>query len=102
MTPEGARPPRLCAVSVDLDEIPFYRQIHGLDGAGAAADHAVFDVALPRLAELAQALSIPLTLFVIGETVSRRENKDKLRSMAAAGREIGNHSLGHRYDLTRL
>ena len=102
MTSEGAAPPRLCAVSVDLDEIPFYRQIHGLDGAGAAADHAVFDVALPRLAELAQALSIPLTLFVIGETVSRRENKDKLRSMAAAGHEIGNHSLGHRYDLTRL
>jgi hypothetical protein len=102
MTGDGARPLRLCAVSVDLDEIPFYRQIHGLDGAGAAVDDAVFDVALPRLGELAQALSIPLTFFVIGETVKRQNNKDKLRSLAAAGHEIGNHTLGHRYDLTRL
>jgi hypothetical protein len=102
MGEDGARPLKLCAVSVDLDEIPFYRQIHGLDGAGAAADDAVFDIALPRLGELAQALSIPLTLFVIGETLKRRENSNKLRSLAAAGHEIGNHSLGHRYDLTRL
>jgi peptidoglycan/xylan/chitin deacetylase (PgdA/CDA1 family) len=102
MGEDGARPPRLCAVSVDLDEIPFYRQIHGLGSIGDASDHAVFDVALPRLGELARSLAVPLTLFVIGETLARAENGQKLRVLAGEGHELGNHTLGHRYDLTRL
>ncbi|HEY3595361.1 MAG TPA: polysaccharide deacetylase family protein [Polyangiaceae bacterium] len=102
MAEDGAKPTRLCAVSVDLDEIPFYRQIHGLSADGEASDHAVFDLALPRLGELADALAMPLTLFVIGETLDRPQNGEKLRAMAEAGHELGNHTLGHRYDLTRL
>jgi peptidoglycan/xylan/chitin deacetylase (PgdA/CDA1 family) len=102
MSEGGAEKPRLCAVSVDLDEIPFYRQIHGLAASGAAADDAVFDVALPRLDQFARDLGIPLTLFVIGETLRRRRNADIIRGFAERGHEIGNHTLGHRYDLTRL
>jgi peptidoglycan/xylan/chitin deacetylase (PgdA/CDA1 family) len=94
--------PKLCAVSVDLDEIPFYRQIHGLSPTGEAADHAVFDLALPRLGDLAQRLAVPLTLFVIGQTLARGQNGEKLRAMAGEGHELGNHTFGHRYDLTRL
>jgi hypothetical protein len=102
MQADGARPARLCAVSVDLDEIPFYRQIHGLSEDGAASDHAVFDIALPRLGELAHALDMPLTFFVIGDTLRREQNGEKLRALAEKGHELGNHTLGHRYDLTRL
>ena len=102
MGEDGAKPPRLCAVSVDLDEIPFYRQIYGLSSVGDASDHAVFDVALPRLGELAKSLSIPLTLFVIGETLARAHNGESLRALAGEGHELGNHTFGHRYDLTRL
>ena len=40
---------RLCAVSVDLDEIPNYFAIHGLEAEPAAASTAVYDVALDRL-----------------------------------------------------
>jgi len=97
----GSRASKLCAVSVDLDEIPFYFQIHGLS-AGDDAAHAVFDVALGRLEAWASSLSIPLTLFTIGSTLARPENGPKLRRLAEQGHEIGNHTLSHRYELTRL
>jgi peptidoglycan/xylan/chitin deacetylase (PgdA/CDA1 family) len=93
---------KLCAISVDLDEIPFYFQIHGLDAAGDASSHAVFDIALERLEQWARSLDVPLTLFVIGSTLERKENGQKLRSLADRGHELGNHTFGHRYDLTRL
>ena len=59
-------------------------------------------MALPRLAAWARAVSIPLTLFTIGDTVDRPENGAALRELVQAGHELGNHSLSHRYDLTRL
>jgi peptidoglycan-N-acetylglucosamine deacetylase len=98
----GVAGSKLCAVSVDLDEIPFYHQIHGLAPPGDASSHLVFDVALLRLEDFARALGVPLTLFVIGSTLERAENASKLRSLASTGHEIGNHTFSHRYDLTRL
>jgi len=94
-------PAKLCAVSVDLDEIPFYFQIHGLSAPGGAA-HAVFDVALSRLEAWAASVAIPLTLFTIGATLKRAENGPKLRALVEKGHEVGNHTLSHRYELTRL
>ena len=99
---QGEKGEKLCAVSVDLDEIPFYHQIHGLDAPGTASSNAVFDIALERLVEWARSLDVPLTLFVIGSTLERQENGKKLRALAEAGHELGNHTFGHRYDLTRL
>ena len=93
---------KLCAISVDLDEIPFYHQIHGLDTPMDASSDAVFDIALERLEQWARSLGVPLTLFVIGSTLERKANGDKLRALAEAGHELGNHTFGHRYDLTRL
>jgi peptidoglycan/xylan/chitin deacetylase (PgdA/CDA1 family) len=98
----GTEAVKLCAVSVDLDEIPFYHQIHGLGPAGEASSNAVFDTALLRLEDFARELGIPLTLFVIGSTLDRDGNGAKLRALAEKGHEIGNHTFGHRYDLTRL
>ncbi len=92
---------RLCAVSVDLDEIPNYFAIYGLPRTGAGAT-LVYDVALARLRALADAAGIPLTLFVIGRDVARFESAGALRAAAAAGHEIANHSLDHRYDLVKL
>ena len=92
---------RLAAVSVDLDEIHHYYEIHGLAPDGASAT-LVYDVAVARLRALAEAEGIPLTLFAIGRDLSRDAARDGLRAAAAAGHEIGNHSLDHRYDLVRL
>ncbi len=89
---------RLCSVSVDLDEIACYARIHGLSGLES---HAVYDVALARLARFAADLELPLTLFVIGRDLARAENVQALRRLVGAGHELGNHSLDHFYDLTR-
>ena len=86
-------------MSVDLDEVRLYSEIHGLPGAGLC--HAVYDVALTRLRDFAAELALPLTLFVVAGDLGRAENVRALRGMIAGGHEIGNHSLDHWYDLTR-
>ena len=93
---------RLCAVSVDLDEIPNYFGIHGLPEPVGPEGTLVYDVAVDRLATLADELSIPLTLFAIGSDLERPAAASKLAAARARGFEIGNHSLDHRYDLVRL
>jgi peptidoglycan-N-acetylglucosamine deacetylase len=93
---------RLCAVSVDLDEIPNYFGIHGLPVPVGPHSTLVYDVALDRLTKFAHELAIPLTLFAIGADLTRPAAAAKLRAASAAGFEIANHSLDHRYDLVRL
>jgi peptidoglycan/xylan/chitin deacetylase (PgdA/CDA1 family) len=93
---------RLCAVSVDLDEIPNYYGIHGLPEPSGPERSLVYDVAIDRLAALAEELSIPLTLFAIGSDLSRPGAAAKLAAARARGMEIANHTLDHRYDLVRL
>jgi peptidoglycan/xylan/chitin deacetylase (PgdA/CDA1 family) len=93
---------RLCAVSVDLDEIPNYFAIHGLPPPRGPEGTLVYDRSLDRLGELAAELSIPLTLFVIGSDLARPQAAAKIAAAHARGFEIANHSLDHRYDLVRL
>jgi hypothetical protein len=93
---------RLASISVDLDEIPNYFEIHGLGSPDGRAATLVYDLALARLRALADAGGFPLTLFTIGSDVARKEARDGLRAAASAGHEIANHSLDHRYDLVRL
>lgn len=91
---------RLCAISVDLDEIHHYHAIHGLEPAPGAA-HAVYERGLRRFADFAAGEGLPLTLFVVGADVERAENAELLRGMAERGHELGNHTFDHHYDLTR-
>jgi hypothetical protein len=93
---------RLASVSVDLDEIPNYFEIHGLGQPQGPAATLVYDVALARLEGLAEAGRFPLTLFTIGSDMARAEAARGLREAAENGHEIANHSLDHRYDLVRL
>lgn len=92
--------PRLCALSIDLDEIPNYYAIHGLTAPPAAAS-AVYDRAVERFAHLAQQEQVPLTFFAVGADLERSENAVSMRQMVAQGHEISNHSWHHWYDLTR-
>jgi hypothetical protein len=94
---------KLAALSVDLDEVDNYVAIFGLP-AGTIADgarHAIYDHALARFGSLFQELSLPATFFAIGRDLARDDNRRKLRALADAGHEIGNHTLNHLYDLTR-
>src|SRR5690349_10378036 len=93
---------RLCCVSIDLDEIPNYYAIHGLAEPTGRGASAVYDLALDRLQDFSSSQHCPLTLFAIGADMARPENALALRRMGEKGHEIGNHTLDHRYDLTRL
>src|SRR5262249_54491624 len=92
---------RLCAVSVDLDEIGCYSAIHGLPDLPEPASHAVYRRALPRLLELFDRMSIPATLFACGRDLTDATAARTLRDAAESGHEIGNHSQDHLYDLSR-
>jgi peptidoglycan/xylan/chitin deacetylase (PgdA/CDA1 family) len=91
---------RLCAVSVDLDEIPNYYAIHGRTPPSESAA-AVYDVAVPRLRSLGRSLDVPLTLFAIGNDLARPESARALAEAAREGHAIANHTQSHLYDLTR-
>ena len=92
---------RVCAISVDLDEIHHYYAIHALAAPAPAARHRVYDCALGRYRDWAAAERVPLTLFAVGSDLSRPENGRTLRALAEQGHELGNHSFDHWYDLSR-
>src|SRR6185369_14928435 len=94
-------PVRLCAVSIDIDELSHYFDIHGLPRPPGGV-HAAYDHALPRAEAFASAHHIPLTFFAVGRDLSRPANAEIVRRLAGQGHAFENHSYSHRYDLSRL
>ncbi len=94
----------LAAISVDLDSLPHYCRIHGLDEGmlGLSARRLVHEVAIPRFLELFSRLSVKGTFFAIGEDLSDDACAKAVRASHHEGVEIANHSFGHDYALTRL
>ena len=72
---------RLASVSVDLDEIPNYFEIHGLGAPNDDAAGLVYDVALERLRGLADAGRFPLTLFVIASDLARARSPASMSAL---------------------
>jgi peptidoglycan-N-acetylglucosamine deacetylase len=95
---------RLCALSVDLDEVPCYAAIYGLPPPGGdhPSAHAIYRNALPRWEALCDQLGIRATFFAIGSDMKDAQAAQAIARLHAAGHEIGNHSFHHRYDLTRM
>jgi peptidoglycan/xylan/chitin deacetylase (PgdA/CDA1 family) len=91
---------RLAAISIDLDEIPCYAAIHGIEAA-PGTERAIYDRALPRVRDFLAREGLPATFFVVGRDVARPRNAACLAALAAQGHEIANHSQTHFYDLTR-
>ncbi|MCA9624858.1 MAG: polysaccharide deacetylase family protein [Myxococcales bacterium] len=91
---------RLCAVSVDLDGIDCYRALHDLEPRSAGA-RAIYDRAIGRAAAFAAGEGIPLTFFAIGRDLLEGAQVDRLRAAVGERHEVENHSLSHRYDLSR-
>ena len=87
---------RLCAVSVDLDEIPNYFRIHGLEpGKGQHGRLRRGD--RPPGGDRGGG-ALPLTLFAVGSDLGALMRPSGSRGHGH-GHEIANHSLDHRYDL---
>lgn len=92
---------KLASISVDLDEVPRYAAIHGVEAPAGPSARAVYEKCVPRLATWFDDDSIRATFFAIGEDLEREENRNTIAGLHAAGHEIGNHSYHHHYDLTR-
>jgi hypothetical protein len=94
----------LCAVSVDLDPLRCYYEIHGLGAVPAQLTDVVLRKALPRFAEVFARHRLPATWFVVGSDVAERSaiGRAELSRLVTAGHELGNHSHTHPYGLARL
>jgi peptidoglycan/xylan/chitin deacetylase (PgdA/CDA1 family) len=94
---------RRAAISIDLDGIGCYYRIHALGPHPVELEHAILERALPRAAALFGSRGLHVTWFVIGRDVDGHDaNAGRLKTLADAGDEIGNHSYSHHYDLARM
>lgn len=95
---EGAG--RTASVGVDVDSLWHYYRIHGLPDE--TRSNAAWRDGVARFAEMFAGLGIPATFYCVASDLELPGNRDRLRALVAAGHEIGNHSLNHRYDLSRM
>lgn len=94
---------RLAAVSVDLDPLRCYHQIHGIAPPEPELADVVLRRALPRFLELFDRFGVSATFFVVGsDAVPGSASRAILAEAAGAGHELGNHSHTHPYELARL
>lgn len=101
--PPDHRPRRLC-VTVDVDALGLYRQIHGLAGAAAPAEAAAdpaWTVGVPRFLGLFGRLGLRATFFVVTRDLAWPAARAVARQAVAAGHELASHSHTHPYDLVR-
>jgi len=92
----------LASVSVDLDEVGCYYEIHGLDDARSRDARTVWTVAVPRLLELFERLGVRATFFVVGSSLDPELGAPLAQQIVDAGHEVGNHTESHPYDLIEL
>lgn len=95
---------RLASVSVNLDSLPHYCRIHGLDPAALSerARRQVYREALPRFLDLFAELGLSATLFAVGADLEEDPaSAAAVGEAARAGHGIGNHSGAHDYAFTR-
>ena len=90
----------LASVTIDLDALRLYGQIHGLDAA--SDDDAIHLRALPRFLDLCAAHGIRATLFTVASDLERPAIRDAIAAASRAGHEIANHSDSHDYRLRNL
>lgn len=93
-------PPPYACVTVDLDTLGCYRDIHGLDPIDAThRGDPAYRIGVRRLLDLCRAAGIRATLFVIGRDVAHPAHAALLAEAGEAGFELGNHTFSHFYDL---
>ena len=92
----------LAAISIDLDEVALYRNIHGLPSPSGEASPLVFRKAVPRALDWAERNGIPLTFFAVSRDLEDATSATLLRTAISIGHTVESHSATHPYDLIRL
>ncbi len=91
---------RTASVGVDVDSLWHYFRIYGLPEDRTS--NAAWRDGVSRFVELFAELGIPATFYCVASDLEIPGNTERLQALVAAGHEIGNHTLNHRYDLTRM
>ena len=86
-------------LSLDLDNQWAYMRTHGDAGWESFPSYLPFVV--PHILRIFDRLNLKVTVFVVGRDASLEENHNCLRSIVAAGHEVGNHSFDHQPWLQR-
>jgi peptidoglycan/xylan/chitin deacetylase (PgdA/CDA1 family) len=81
------------SLSLDLDNQWSYMKTHG--DAGWQAYPSYLDAVVPRILDFLAARRLTISFFIVGQDAALEKNRAALRSIAAAGHEIGNHSFRH-------
>ena len=68
-------------------------KMHG--DAGWETFPSYLDTVVPRVLDVLRDLDLTITFFIVGQDAVLERNHATLRSIAAAGHEIGNHSFHH-------
>jgi len=84
-------------VSVDVDGLACYHQIHGL--LDPADPTLMYRVAMPRLRELFREHGVRATFFVITRDLIHEEAVTELRTCLDEGHEVASHTHQHPYNL---
>lgn len=85
------KPP--ASLSVDLDNHWSYLKTHG--DSDWRTFPSYLDQAIPHILDFAQAHSLRLTVFVVGQDAALDKNADALAALGDSEHEIGNHSFHH-------
>src|SRR5262245_13376842 len=80
-------------LSFDLDNKWTYMKIHG--DSGWESFPSYLGNLVPRVLDLLTERELTITFFIVGQDAAIDSNGVALRSIAAAGHELGNHSYSH-------
>jgi hypothetical protein len=83
----------IASLSLDLDNKWSYMKTHG--DSGWESFPSYLDVVVPRALDFLKARDLTITFFIVGKDASQEKNQEALRTISAAGHEIGNHSFHH-------
>jgi peptidoglycan-N-acetylglucosamine deacetylase len=81
------------SLSLDLDNQWSYMKTHGDPDWQSFPSY--LDVVVPRILEFLAARGLTISFFIVGQDAALEKNRQALRSIAAAGHEIANHSFQH-------
>ncbi len=84
---------RYASLSLDLDNQWSYMKTHG--DAGWQSHPSYLDAVVPRILAFLAERRLTITFFIVGQDAALEKNRAALRSISAAGHEIGNHSFRH-------
>jgi len=83
----------LASLSLDLDNEWSYLKTRG-DPAWQSMP-TYLDCVVPRVLDILKKRALRITFFIVGQDAALDKNHAALRSLSAAGHEIGNHSFRH-------